>query len=564
MWPKVADAARPDRDFETDATARAALLRAADSAQVSLDVHAGGQQAPQGNERAMLDLYLPVYAGGSAPLSREARRAAISGFVVAVLDTGQLFGDIVMRDPRLALRVTVGNTGAPMPLFATDTPSDDATDAPPLFHKTDRLTVGGETLTLSYSTSDAALSAIPAYSSNAVLAAGTLAAIFLAGIAFLLARRAAGASAETSRASSQSTLNEARMMGIIRSSMEAIITVDEAQRIVIFNPMAERIFSCSAMDAIGAPLVRFIPERFRSAHEKHVEQFGVTGVSERQMGRQRVLFGLRANGEEFPIEASISQILDANGKLYTVVLRDVTERVKADNALKASREDLRELSANLQNVREEEKARIARELHDDLGQQLTALKMDLSSVELALDALPAGGPEVRTQLRGMRRLIDATVASVRRIAADLRPVMLDDLGLVPAIEWLANDFTNRYGIDIERQIEPGDIVFTRNGATTLFRIVQEALTNVARHADATLVTLVLRIEGEHCILRIADNGRGTVEPDGRNGKSFGLLGIRERAHMLGGSIAIETAAARGFAITAVFPLHSIRQDETLP
>jgi PAS domain S-box-containing protein len=565
MWPNLTDAARPERDFGADATARAALLRATDSAQISLYVHAGGQPALQGNERATLDLYLPVYVGGSAPLSREARRAAISGFVVAVLDTEQLFGDIAMRDRRLALHVTVATMGTPpVPLYASKTPSDDAADAPPLFHETDTLTVGGEALTLSYSTSDAALRAIPDYSSNAVLAVGTLAAIFLAGIAFLLARRAAGTSAEASRANSQSTLNEARMMGIIRSSMEAIITVDEAQRIVIFNPMAERIFGCSAMDAIGAPLVRFIPERFRDAHERHVEQFGVTGVSERQMGQQRVLFGLRANGDEFPIEASISQILDANGKLYTVVLRDVTERVKADNALKASREDLRELSANLQNVREEEKARIARELHDDLGQQLTALKMDLSSVELALDALPAGGPEVRTQLRGMRRLIDATVASVRRIAADLRPVMLDDLGLVPAIEWLANDFTNRYGIDIERQIEPGDIVFTRNGATTLFRIVQEALTNVAKHADATRVTLVLRIEGEHCILRIADNGQGTVEADGRNGKSFGLLGIRERAHMLGGSIAIETAAARGFAITAVFPLPSIRQDETLP
>jgi PAS domain S-box-containing protein len=564
MWPTFADAARPDRNVDADATARAARLRAADSAQLSLYVHSGMQQAPQGNERAMLDLYLPVYAGGSAPLSREARRAALSGFVIAMLDTGQLFGDVVMRDPRLALRVTMSGVSTPAPLFATDTPSDDAPDTPPLLHKTDTLTIGGETLTLSYSTSDTALSAIPDYSGNAVLAAGTLAAIFLAGSAFLLIRRAAGTSAETSRASSQSTLNEARMMGIIRSSMEAIITVDDAQRIVIFNPTAERIFRCSAMDAIGAPLVRFIPERFRSAHEKHVDQFGVTGVSERQMGQQRVLFGLRSDGEEFPIEASISQILDANGKLYTVVLRDVTERVKADNALKASREDLRELSANLQNVREEEKTRIARELHDDLGQQLTALKMDLSSVELALDALPASGPEVRTQLRGMRRLIDATVASVRRIAADLRPVMLDDLGLVPAIEWLANDFTNRYGIDIERQIEPGDIVFTRNGATALFRIVQEALTNVARHADATLVTLALRIEGEHCLLRIADNGRGTVEADGRNGKSFGLLGIRERAHMLGGSIAIETAAAHGFTITALFPLQSIRQDETRP
>src|SRR5580698_10296844 len=182
-----------------------------------------------------------------------------------------------------------------------------------------------------------------------------------------------------------SAANEARMMAIIRASREAIITIDSNEVILMFNPMAEQLFGATAADAIGTSLNRFIPERFRAAHSHHVNQFGVAGISDRQMGKQRVLFGLRTNGQEFPIEASISQIEDRNGKLYTVMLRDVTERVQADNTLQASREELRALSANLQHVREEEKTRIARELHDDLGQQLTALKMELSSVEESLD-----------------------------------------------------------------------------------------------------------------------------------------------------------------------------------
>ncbi|OUL78454.1 hypothetical protein CA602_31475, partial [Paraburkholderia hospita] len=219
--------------------------------------------------------------------------------------------------------------------------------------------------------------------------------------------------------------DESRMMGIIRSSMEAIITIDEAQNIVIFNPTAERIFGVPAAQALGTPLSRFIPQRFRDSHAQHVAQFDATGISERMMGRQPVLFGLRADGEEFPLEASISQIREDSGKLYTVMLRDVTERVKSENALKQSREELRRLSANLQSVREEEKTRIARELHDDLGQQLTALKMELSVLETELTSRSGTREQIDAiaRLHGMARTIDATVASLRRIAADLRPVM---------------------------------------------------------------------------------------------------------------------------------------------
>jgi PAS domain S-box-containing protein len=416
--------------------------------------------------------------------------------------------------------------------------------------------------------------AFPAFDCTAASGVGAPAALLLAALAAVTLLAALGLYAVHARASRNASADEARMMNIVRASTEAIITTDDTQNIVNFNPMAERVFGVSAADAIGTPLSRFIPERFRAVHAKHVEQFGTTGVSDRQMGKQRVLFGLRANGEEFPLEASISQIRDAGGKLYTVILRDITERVHADLALRQSREELRELSANLQNARETEKTRIARELHDDLGQQLSALKIDLASVGQALLPLRGTGPaplaagipltQALVRLDSMSRLVDATLASLRRIAADLRPVMLDDLGLTAAIDWLTQDFTHRYGIAIERDIEPEDANFTTEAATAIFRIVQEALNNVARHADASCVQLRLTTAAEQCVLQIADNGRGCERRVGEihpGTRTFGLLGIRERAHMLGGVSNIDTAKDQGFTLTVSFPRRAVQQEE---
>ncbi|NHV25271.1 PAS domain S-box protein [Burkholderia sp. D-99] len=535
----------------------APLSRALQTGDIALGVHPADDDTSR--DARTLTLFLPVAGSphAAAPPSGT-REGAADGVLFAALSPRRLIERALDAERGIDVWMTAG--GDRRAIVSVETTTDEASASPDLMRRTDELNFGGTVLTLAYS-ADGRPSATGAQrAAGTVLAAGLIASIAFAVLVHALLRGRTGAA--DSGASSRGILNEARMMGIIRSSMEAIITIDEKQTVVIFNPMAEQVFGVSAMEAIGAPLSRFIPERFRAAHAKHVDQFGVTGVSERQMGRQRVLFGLRANGEEFPIEASISQIRDASGKLYTVMLRDITERLRAENALKLSREELRELSANLQNVREEEKTRIARELHDDLGQQLTALKMDLSVVEQQL-RVPGRAPDegVQSHLQGMRRLIDTTVASVRRIAADLRPVMLDDLGLVPAIEWLANDFTNRYGIDVERHIETGGLTFTSAGATTLFRIVQEALTNVARHADATRVALRLDVEEGFCVLRVADNGRGSA-PGGpaHEDKSFGLIGIRERAHMLGGTVTIDTALARGFSITVALPLGTVQQE----
>ncbi|WP_233233519.1 PAS domain-containing sensor histidine kinase [Bordetella sp. LUAb4] len=352
---------------------------------------------------------------------------------------------------------------------------------------------------------------------------------------------------------------ETRLYGIIQSAMEAIITVDASQTIIIFNPAAERIFLCPATDAIGTSLNRFIPLRFRHTHPQDLARFGRTGVSERQMGGDRKVTGLRANGEEFPLEASISQWEDEHGKLYTVQLRDVTERERANRELEASRNELTRLSTAIQNIREEEKTHIARELHDDLGQSLTAMKMGLSLLE---GMLPGDAAAARAQAASLHALINATVGSVRRIASNLRPVMLDDLGLFAAVEWLAQDFSERYAIETDVHIGDEQIELGHELTTAVFRIVQEAFTNTARHAGATRITLRLACDARQCRIDIRDNGVGTTPTQMAKAESFGLLGIRERVRLLGGALVLHSEPGQGFHLVATLPITTDIVQET--
>jgi len=343
---------------------------------------------------------------------------------------------------------------------------------------------------------------------------------------------------------------------IVESAMDAVITVDRRQTIVLFNAAAERIFRCPAGDAIGGPLDRFIPERFRAAHHRHIEHFGKTGVTTRMMGARLALAGLRADGEEFPIDASISQTASRGHKFYTVILRDVTERKAAEVALQRSYDELRELSAAMHDVREAERLRIARELHDELAQWLTALKMDVSWLRARL---PGDQGALVEKAEKMKALVDTTVASVRRIAADLRPVMLDDLGLVAAMENLLHDLSERTGIVVSLDAEAGELDFREPLASGLYRIAQEALTNVARHAQATQVAVRLRIEGDGIVLAVRDNGRGYDAAAAAERKSYGVLGIRERARTLGADARIERTAPSGTLVEVTVPVARYRR-----
>lgn len=345
--------------------------------------------------------------------------------------------------------------------------------------------------------------------------------------------------------------SELRLQGIIGSAMDAIITVDETGRIVLFNPAAETMFRCPQAAALGTSLDRFIPERYQAAHGSHMQRFGTTNVPLRNMGGRLDIIACRADGEEFPADISISQLKTDGHTLYTAMVCDVTRRKAAEDELRASHQQLRELSTSLQSVREEERTRIARELHDELGQHLTGLKMDLSWLELRL---PKEQPAVAAKVADMNQLLDTTVQSVRRLAAELRPSILDNLGLVAAIEWLGEDFSQRSGAKVDLELDQEELVENEELVTALFRIVQEALTNISRHAEASRVRIALKHVGGSLTLEIEDNGRGMPLESGSAPGHFGLIGIRERAYLFGGDMRITSKPGAGTTIVITLPL----------
>jgi two-component system, NarL family, sensor histidine kinase UhpB len=347
--------------------------------------------------------------------------------------------------------------------------------------------------------------------------------------------------------------DNARLLSIIQSAMDAIITVDEQQNVVLFNAAAEKMFACPADEARGRPLERFIPARYRAAHRMHVQRFATTGVTMRRMGDQTVLAGLRTDGTEFPIEASISQVRIGGHRLFTVILRDITERQQAAEQLATSHKQLQRLYAAMHEVREAERTRIARELHDELAQWLTALKMDASWLAQRID--PAQ-EQLAAKIAKMKVAVDTTVAAVRRLAADLRPVMLDDLGLLPALENLLHDFTERTGVKATLTANGNDMPFREPLVSAVYRMVQEALTNVARHAHANAVEVRAQAEGGRLRVSVRDDGRGMRPEDLEARESYGLLGIRERAHTLGGAAKIYTPDGGGTVVDIDVPISS--------
>jgi len=356
--------------------------------------------------------------------------------------------------------------------------------------------------------------------------------------------------AERVRAESLLARSEARLRGILDSAMDAVITVDEAQRIVIFNTAAEAMFGCTQAEALGAPLAWFIPERFRAAHVGHVKRFGESGTGSRRMGVLRIVTGLRRNGEEFPIDASISQLAEDGTRFFTVILRDVTARVQGEQALRRSKEELQELGAAAHMAREQEKSRIARELHDELGQALTMLQMDVAWCK---DNQPQS-PGFSAKIARMEALLKTTVAATRRIASDLRPLMLDDLGLLPAVEWLVQNFKQRTGVACALHVDDPDLPVAGAHATAVFRIVQESLTNVAKHANATRADVAIDQADGEVHVRVSDDGIGFDLGDARRPNAFGLLGVRERASLLGGTVAISSAPGKGTRVDVRLPV----------
>jgi signal transduction histidine kinase len=272
----------------------------------------------------------------------------------------------------------------------------------------------------------------------------------------------------------------------------------------------------------------------------------VTGT----MGEEVAIETLKNGATDYVLKTRLARL----GPAVQRALRETAdrrERQRAEDKLRRSLDQLRALTSYLQYVREEERTRIAREVHDELGQALTGLKLDMSWLAARLGR---NARLVQDKVKTMVDHIDETIQTVRRIATELRPGILDSLGLVAALEWQANEFQSRTGIPCHVEATVDDSQLQQQFATVFFRIYQETLTNIIRHAKATRVDVKLMEEASALVLTVKDNGRGISEEEIANTRSIGLVGMRERAMLIGGEIALQGAPGKGTTMTLRVPL----------
>lgn len=686
-------------DMFAEATRRAAMERARDTGAAALSGKVALiQDTEQTNKQAGTLLFLPVYRHGMALDSVNARRTALRGYVYGAFRMADLINSVLGGGfSKIDLEIFDGTQATPQSmLFDGDGMARVfPTGASARLQGSKQITVAGRPWTLTFFADPGFLGAQYGITPELALFAGTAMSLLLFGMTWFQANSRAQAQVLAREMTNTAKQSEARLDGIIRGAVESIITVDEDQAVVLFNPAAEAMFQCSAQEAMGSQLERFIPERFHGTHRGHVANFGRTGTTTRAMGAKLDLYAVRTNGEEFPIDASISKTQQDGKRFFTVLLRDITRRKQAEQAIAESNQfnqeiltnvnegivvydrnlnvvawnpfmekltgvkleealgkhiydlfrnlreqsthdamlraftgesvvasepvgryrgtpdflpastypravddprvawtvtswaphrnqqgeivgvivtvldvtdlkhsqdgllqsnaKLRELSEHLESVREAERTRIAREIHDELAGTLTGIKMDLSSVRDLDGQLPS---ELREKLARSVELVDGAVQTTRRIINDLRPSLLDNLGVWAAIDWLVaglgKDTNIKCEIEIEESVAQTELPSAMS--TALFRIVQESLNNIRRHAAATTIRVRVYRNAPHVVVEIADNGRGFSEADLAKVGHWGVMGMHERALSHGGEVQITSEPGRGTTVQIVMPL----------
>ena len=342
--------------------------------------------------------------------------------------------------------------------------------------------------------------------------------------------------------------SEQRYRALFDDSRDPIYLTTREGKLVDVNQAALALFGYSREELRHLNAVRlYVNPADRQAFQREIEQEGSV--------RDYPVKLRRKSGAERDclITSTVRRASDGTVIGYQSIIRDITERKRAEQALSESREQLRNLAARLHAVREEERTLIAREIHDELGQDLTGLKMDLCWL---IKRLPRDR-RLTERAHSMATLLDTTLDALRQISVRLRPAVLDDLGLEAAIEWQANELTAHTDIECMLDLQLGELVLDRDRPTAVFRIVQEALTNVARHAQARRVEIKLRTAEGDLLLEVRDDGRGIADEERASTTSLGLIGMRERAGALGGRVDIRRSAERGTVVTLRMPLAAV-------
>ena len=384
-------------------------------------------------------------------------------------------------------------------------------------------------------------------------------ALLIEELASLRRKVAAFEADGSTRASAEQALRDGQtqLERIMSSAMDSIISVDQDQQILFFNTSAEKLFRCSAAEALRQPLDRFIPQRFRDAHHHHVNAFRDTHVTNRQMGQLGVIFGLRTDGTEFPAEAAISQVEISGRKIFTVILRDITGRNRAEHimreheqALLRNREELRALTAQLLTVQDEERRRVSRDLHDDVNQRLAALAVQIQTYQNACDATGQNTESIQYIHQQVITLSD----DIRRLAYQLHPSILDDLGLPVALRSWATDFSKREPLQVTFVARNLPESIAQPVASCLYRVAQEGIRNVAKHAKVARAFLLLSGTRHSVGLCIADLGEGfDLDAARKQRRGLGLASMEERVRLVGGNFRLRSQRGRGTHIHILVP-----------
>jgi PAS domain S-box-containing protein len=370
----------------------------------------------------------------------------------------------------------------------------------------------------------------------------------------------------------QSASNENLILSLVRDisdkkENELLLEKSERQYRSLFNNTSDAMFVCylnygktlgsfveaneKACQILGCPINELLQlnplQVFFDNKEDEILKFIDRLNSDKTIIFNAVLSG--KSRENIPVEINSRLFIYNERPAILFISRDIAERREFEDKLRQRTDQLRNLASKLQSVREEERKTISREIHDELGQMLTVLKIQISLLSNKI----TDNDLIKSKFKSVEKLIDDSIESVQKIASKLRPGLLDELGLVPAIEWQTQDFMEKTGIDCSCILPKEEINLDQDKSTALFRIFQESIFNSARHANATKIFINLYEDYKHLILEVIDNGKGITQNQLSDPKSLGLLGMKERALIFGGSVEIKSSMNNGTTVKAVIP-----------
>jgi PAS domain S-box-containing protein len=300
-----------------------------------------------------------------------------------------------------------------------------------------------------------------------------------------------------------------------------------------------------------AELEKMNMRQLRRPYEVHKSDEIALTLEERKQFRE-LMYLRKKDGSDLLFDVQAAEVTFEGKTVYLASTHDITELAKAEEALLQTNKQLRELTIHLQEIREEERKHISREIHDELGQQLTALKLNLSWIAKKMTTQEEA---VVIKIKSSLDVINGTIQTVRRLATELRPAMLDELGLAEAIKWQTNEFSKRTGIEMNFETNADEYVFPPDISISFFRILQESLTNIIRHAEAGHVECKLHLADGSLLLEVSDDGKGFYPDNAGDKKSLGLLGIKERVEMLHGEYHLYSEPMKGTKLKVIVPLN---------